>query len=104
MVICLERVADLHMARLMPLLLTVFCFCKIQIGFTCLVPAHPGCPGKGPLTGCVCVCVKERSLQARLVELESQLSQSRSEVARQKRDKAEVTAAPLLYVRGGSRQ
>jgi len=31
---------------------------KIQIGFTFLVPAHPGSPGKkGPLNGCVCVCV-----------------------------------------------
>jgi len=43
-VICLERGADFHMAQLMPLPLTVSCFCKIQIGFTCLVPAHPGSP------------------------------------------------------------
>jgi len=48
MVICLERGADLHMAWLMPLPLTVSCFSKIQIGFTFLVPAHPGSPGKGP--------------------------------------------------------
>ena len=46
-VICLERGADLHMAQLMPLLLTVSCFSKIQIGFY--------------LSGtvkrvCVCVC------------------------------------------------
>jgi len=33
-VICLARDADLHMAQLMPLLLTVSCFSKIQIGFT----------------------------------------------------------------------
>ena len=46
MVICLERDADLHMAQLMPLALTVSCFRKIQIGFTFLVPAHPGSPGK----------------------------------------------------------
>ena len=46
MVICLERGADVHMAQLMPLLLTVSCFSKIQIGFTFLVPAHPGSPGK----------------------------------------------------------
>ena len=46
MVICLQRGADLHMAQLMPLLLTVSCFSKIQIGFTFLVPAHPGGPGK----------------------------------------------------------
>jgi len=56
MVICLERRADLHMAQLMPLPLTVSCFSKIQIGFTFLVPAHPGSPDKGPLNGCVCVC------------------------------------------------
>ena len=42
MVICLEPGADL-----MPLPLTVSCFSKIQIGFTFLVPAHPGSPGKG---------------------------------------------------------
>ena len=46
MVICLERGADLHMAQLIPLPLTVSCFSKIQIGFTFLVPAHPGSPGK----------------------------------------------------------
>ena len=54
MVICLERCADLHMAQLMPLPLTVSCFSKIQIGFTFLVPAHLGSPGQRPLNGCVC--------------------------------------------------
>jgi len=34
------------MAQLMPLPLTVSCFSKIQIGFTFLVPAHLGIPGK----------------------------------------------------------
>jgi len=53
MVICLVRGADLHMAQLMPVPLTVSCFSKIPIGFTFLVPAHPGSPGKGPLNGCV---------------------------------------------------
>ena len=58
MVICLERGADLHMAQLMPLPLTVSCFSKIQIGFTFLVPAHPGSPGKRAVKWvCVCVCV-----------------------------------------------
>ena len=57
MVICLERGANLHMAQLMPLPLTVSCFSKIQIGLTFLVPAHPGSPRKGPLNGCVCVCI-----------------------------------------------
>jgi len=45
-VICLERGADLHMAQLMPLPLTVSCFSEIQTGFTFLVPAHPGSPGQ----------------------------------------------------------
>ena len=44
MVICLERVADLHVSQPMPLPLTVSCFSKIQIGFTFLVPAHLGSP------------------------------------------------------------
>jgi len=43
--LCLERDADLHMAQRMPLPLTISCFSKIQIGFTFLVPAHPGSPG-----------------------------------------------------------
>jgi len=45
-VVCLEQDADLHMAQLMPLPLTVSCFSKIQIGFTFLVPADLGSPGK----------------------------------------------------------
>ena len=58
MVICLERGADLHMAQLMSLPLTVSCFSKIQIGFTFLVPAHPGSPGQGAVKRlCVCACV-----------------------------------------------
>ena len=58
MVICLERGADLHMAQLMPLPLTVSCYSKIQIDFTFLVLAHPGSPGKGTIKRvCVCVCV-----------------------------------------------
>jgi len=54
-VICLDRGADLHMAQLMPLPLTVSCFSKIRIGFTFLVPAHPGSPGKRAVN-LVCVC------------------------------------------------
>ena len=56
MVICLEQYADLHMAQLMPLPLAVSCFSKIQIGFTFLVPAHPGSPGQRAVKR-VCVCV-----------------------------------------------
>ena len=55
-VICLERDADLHMAKLMPLPLTVSCFSKIQIGFTFLAPAHLGSPRKRAVKR-VCVCV-----------------------------------------------
>ena len=63
MVICLERDANLHMAELMPLPLTVSCFCEIQIGFTFLVPAHTGSPGKRAVKRvCVIVCVCCRTL------------------------------------------
>ena len=59
-VICLERGADLHTAQLMPLPLTVSCFSKIQIGFTFLVPAHPGSPGQRAVKrACVCVYVSD---------------------------------------------
>jgi len=58
MAISLDRSADLHMAQLMPLPLTVSCFSKIQIGFTFLVPVHPGSPGQRAVKWvCVCVCV-----------------------------------------------
>jgi len=45
-VVCLEQGAGLHIAQLMPLPLTVSCSSEIQIGFTFLVPAHLGSPGK----------------------------------------------------------
>ena len=56
MVICLELGADLHMAQLMPLPLTDSCFSKIQTGFTFLVQAYLGSPGKRAVK---CVCVNE---------------------------------------------
>ena len=57
--------ADLHMAQLMPLPLTVSCFSKTQVGFTFLVPAHPGSPGQRAVKRvCVCVCLQvTRTLQ-----------------------------------------
>ena len=61
MVICLWRDADLHMVQLLPLPLTVSCLFKIRIGFTFLVPAYPGSPGKRAakrVCVCVCVCVR----------------------------------------------
>ena len=53
---CLEWGADLHMAQVMPLPLTVSCSSKIQIGFTFLVPAHLDSPGQRAIKQ-VCVCV-----------------------------------------------
>ena len=46
----------MQLAQLMPLPLTVSCFSKIQIGFTFLVPAHPGSPGQRAVKR-VCVSV-----------------------------------------------
>ena len=51
----------MHIAKLMPLPLTVSCFSKIQIGFTFLVPAHLGSPEKGPLDVCVLLYVQHQS-------------------------------------------
>ena len=52
MVICLERGADLHLAQLMPLPLTVSCFG---------VPAHPSSPRQSPSNVCVYVsCLSYR--------------------------------------------
>ena len=71
MVICLELGADLHMAQLMPLPLTASCFSKIQIGFTFLVPAHPGSPGQRAVKRvCVCVCVCHNMSSCLLVEIQ----------------------------------
>ena len=55
MVICLEQGADLYIAQRISLPLTVSCFSKIQIGFTFLVPAHPGSPGQRAVKR-MCVC------------------------------------------------
>ena len=64
MVMCLGHVADLHMAQLMPLPLTISCSSKSRLvflaGFTFLVPAHLGGPGQNPRepsNSCVCMCV-----------------------------------------------
>jgi len=53
MVIWLEQDADLHMAQLMPLPLTVSCFSKIQIGLPVWYWLTWVVPEKGPLNGCV---------------------------------------------------
>jgi len=56
MVICLEQSADLHVAQLMLLPLTVSCFSKIQIGSFYLSGTDRltwVVPEKGPLNGCL---------------------------------------------------
>jgi len=60
------------MSQLMPLSLTVSCFSKIQIGFTFLVPAHPGSPIKEPLNGCVGVCLIKASAHRPLLAYNGQ--------------------------------
>jgi len=64
-VICLELGADLHIAQLMPLPLTVSCSSKTQIDFTFLVLAYLGSPGKRAVKRvfvCVCVYIEEHCI------------------------------------------
>ena len=79
MVICLERGADLHMVQLMPLPLTVSCFSKIQTGFTFLVPAHPGSPGKRVVKRmCVknCMVITDHTVSSPLARVTAGLAES----------------------------
>ena len=57
MVVCLEQGADLHMAQLMPLPLTVSCFSKTRLVLPLWYWLTWVVPEKGPLNVCVCVCV-----------------------------------------------
>ena len=59
MVICLERDADLHMAQLMPLPLTVSCSVKSRLVLPFWYRLTRVVLEKGPLNGCVCVCVSD---------------------------------------------
>ena len=59
MVICLEQGADLHMAQLIPLPLTLSCFSKIQIGLPFWYWLTWVVPDKGPLNEYVCVRVSQ---------------------------------------------
>ena len=63
MVICLERGADLHTAQLLSLPLTVSRFSEIQIGFTFLVPADLGSPGKRAVKR-VCYLVAKKRMRS----------------------------------------
>ena len=55
MVICLERGADLHMAQLVSLPLTVSCFSKSRLVLSFWYRLTWVDPDKGPLNACVCV-------------------------------------------------
>ena len=55
-VICLELGADLHMAQLMPLPLTVCCYSKSRSVLPFWYRLTRVVPEKGPLNVCVCVC------------------------------------------------
>ena len=61
-VICLERGADLYIAQLMPLPLTVSCFSKSRLVLPFWYWLTRVVPEKGPLNArarvCVCVCVQ----------------------------------------------
>ena len=52
---CLEQGADLHMAQLMPLPLTVSCSVKSRLILPFWYRLTRVVPEKGPLNGCVCV-------------------------------------------------
>jgi len=56
MVICLERGADLHMAQLMPLLMSLVSV-KSRLVLPFWYRFTRVVPDKGPLNGCVCVCM-----------------------------------------------
>ena len=71
MVVCLVRGADLHMAQLMSLPLTVSCFSNIQIGFTFLVLAHLGSPGQRAIKR-ICVPVAKTILVTETQQLLNQ--------------------------------
>ena len=62
MALCLEQGADLHMAQLMPLPLTVSCFSKSRLVLPFWYWLTQVVPEKGPLNGCMCVCVGHFSL------------------------------------------
>jgi len=82
-VICLQWGADLHMAQLMTLPLTVSCFSKIQIGFTFWYRLTRVIPDKGPLNGCVCVCVCAQFCNITTAHLHSLMPNSKPAVTGQ---------------------
>ena len=103
MVICLEQGADLHLAQLMPLPLTVPCFRKSRLVPPFWYRLTWVVPEKGPLNGCVCVracaCVCDEYLSTEYSHL--QLASPLRELACHMRSysvtchPAEVTFPPL---------
>jgi len=78
-VICRERGADLHIAQVIPLPLNVSCSSKIQIGFTILVAAYLGSPGKRAVKR-VCVCARVHNCTNALSEIDSKIRQKASDI------------------------
>jgi len=68
MVICLERGADLHMAQLMPLLMSLASV-KSRLVLPFWYRLTRVVPDKGPLNGCVCVCMLIRVSNDKSVNL-----------------------------------
>jgi len=56
-VVCLGRGADLHMAQLMPLPMTILCSSKSRLVLPFWYWLTQVVPDKGPLKVCVCACV-----------------------------------------------
>jgi len=99
MVICLERHAELYMAQLIPLPLTISCCSKIQLGFTFLVLAHPGSPGKSAVKR-ECVCKHNKCMFAHNV-----VDVSTSNTTVQSKDgKLTVTGSPRIARKKGQHQ
>ena len=69
MVVCLEQGADLHVAQLMPLPLTVSCFGKIQLVLSFWYRPTRVVLDKEQLNRYVCMCVTLQNLYACILYL-----------------------------------
>ena len=95
MVICLERGADLHMAQLMPLPLTVSCFSKIQIVFTFLVRAHPGGPGQRAVKRVCVSATTSRNISYRAMKQLMRLKHRHSQSSKLEASRHRYPLSPL---------
>ena len=71
MIICLEQGADLHIAQLMLLPLTVSCFSKIQIGFYRAMLCIRG-TSHGHVSVCLSVCLSQVGVLLKRLNVGSQ--------------------------------